>query len=330
MLLKDYFKSLGANYANNRITSFGSNQEFKELANAVICPLTANGQIRITGNDRLDFVHGQTTNIVKTLAINSFSENLLLNHKGHAIADLKVFKREDDLYIVSEGSAEYTLARFKKHIIFDQVVLQDLSEKLMSFTVQGANAKKLLEEAFNIEMPEANKFIQFEYENAKILINPANRTKFGGYDINLCISEGAMVFEKLTSLGIASVGEDALEISRVEAMIPMAIYDAGAGVLPQEAGLEPKLSYNKGCYLGQEIIARIHARGKVRRSLRLLKLDGFPEVTRADIILKAKKVGILGTVIKHPEQGLLALAVLRTDLKEIEFEITGVGARLLQ
>lgn len=329
MPLKDYFKTFGAKFDNNRITSFAETaKEFQELTNAVVCPLLANGQIRITGDDQLDFVHGQTTNIVKGLDINSFSENLLLNHKGHALTDLKVFKREDDLYIVSEGSAEYILERFKKHIIFDQVVLQDLSEKLMSFTVQGDNSKKLLEAAFETKMPEANKYIQFKYKTAKILINSAKRTKNTGYDINLCISEGPMIFEKLIAMGIKPVGEDVLHISRVEAKIPMAIYDAGAGVLPQEAGLEPKLSYNKGCYLGQEIIARIHARSNLRRSLELLKLDAIPKTKRPDISLNNKKIGTLGTVVNHPKKGILALAVLKNNLEAKTFEVEGLGAYL--
>ncbi len=329
MPLKDYFKSLGAKFNNNRITGFlEKDSEYKELANAVVCSLMANGQIQIKGDDRLDFVHGQTTNIVKNLELNSFSENLLLNHKGHALADIKVFKRETDLYIVSEGSAEYTLARFKKHIIFDAVVLNDLSKKLVTFTVQGDNSKKLLEAAFETRMPKTNKFIELEYNNAKILINPAQRTKNGGFDINLCISDGIEIFEKLISMGIKAASEDVLDISRVEAKIPMAIYDAGTGVLPQEAGLEPKLSYNKGCYLGQEIIARIHARGSVRRSLQLLNLDAIPDIKRPDIILNNKKIGILGTVVKHPKLGIIALAVLRNDLQKSEFEVAGIKAVL--
>ncbi len=328
MELSEYFSSLGAVFEEARVLRFtDSAKEFEYLEDAVLCPL-ANGQIRITGDDRLDFVHGQVTNQVKNLALNSFSENLLLNHKGHALVDLRVFRRTDDLYLTIEDSSEFCLVRFKKHIIFDKVVLEDLSNKLMTFTVQGKNAKKHLEAALASPMPKAGEFIELNFENAKILVNPAQRTVYGGYDINLCISDAIRVFKKLLAAGIKPSGEEALEFSRVEAKIPIAIKDAGPGVLPQEAGLEPKLSYNKGCYLGQEIIARIHARSSLPRSLKRLRLEAMPAKKRADILLAAKKIGVLGTVVKHPKLGLIALAVIKDNIETTEFDIGGVKASL--
>ena len=330
MELKDYLISLGAKFDHARVSSFTDvADEFNALEDAVICPLLTNGQIRITGDDRLDFVHGQVTNQVKNLKVNGFSENLFLNHKGHALVDLKVFRRADDLYLTIEDSTEFTLNRFKKHIIFDKVELQDLSSKLTTITLQGKNAKKYLEELFQTDVPAAGQFIELEFAAAKILINPAKRTLYGGYDINLCISDAIPVLKKLLSAGLKLAGEDALEISRVEAKIPKAIKDAGVGILPQEAGLEPMLSYHKGCYLGQEIMARIQARSSLRRSLQILSLESLPEQARAEIRLNDEKVGVLGSVVNHPMLGIIALAVLKNNSEASEFDVGGVKAGLM-
>jgi len=254
---------------------------------------------------------------------------LLLNHKGHALVDLKVFRRADDLYLTIEDSAEFTLNRFKKHIIFDKVELQDLSSKLTTIILQGKNAKKHLEEICQTDMPAAGEFIELKFAAAKILINPARRTLYGGYDINLCISDAIQVLKKLLSAGLKLAGEDALEISRVEAKIPKAIKDAGVGILPQEAGLEPMLSYHKGCYLGQEIMARIQARSSLRRSLQILSLESLPEQARAEIRLNDEKVGVLGSVVNHPMLGIIALAVLKNNSEASEFDVGGVKAGLM-
>ncbi|MEX2542528.1 MAG: hypothetical protein WD314_11995, partial [Trueperaceae bacterium] len=135
----------------------------------------------------------------------------------------------------------------------------------------------------------------------------------------------------LTAAGAVAGGMAALRLGRVCAGLASAAGEAGEGVLPQEAGLEPLVSYRKGCYLGQEIMARIEARGKLRRELGALRLEREPEPGEREVRRDGRLVGRLGTVARHPESGVLALAVLRSDLDlDSPVEAAGVPARRIR
>jgi tRNA-modifying protein YgfZ len=314
-MLKDFLVARGARFnQQGRLESFGpSKNEFEKLEGAVVVPLLVHTALRVTGADRLDFVHGQLSNEVKRLQLGTLSENLLLNHKGHALAQMRVFRRDDDLFLAVEGNAGELVEReLRAHIIFDQVALQNLSGTITSFTVQGKEAAKVLE-SFGA-LPTANAFIQVPFANAKILIHAAKRTVPGGFDVHVLSKDAESLLTKLLESGATLAGETALEMSRVEAGIPYAETEAGEGVLPQEAGLEHCVSYTKGCYLGQEIMARIEARGNLRRSLKKVRLETLPSAENHEIHSSDKVVGRLGKVVEHPHLGVIGLAVMRNDL----------------
>lgn len=330
-MLKDFLESRGANFnQQGRLESFASPTiEFERLeqAVAVVVPLLEHTALRVTGADRLDFVHGQLSNEVKRLQVETFTENLLLNHKGHALAQMRVFRREDDLFLAVEGNAGELVEReLKAHIIFDQVELQNLSATIASFTVQGKEATRVLE---SLGLPRGNSFIQVPFASAKILIHAAQRTVSGGFDVHVLSKDAESLLKCLLESGATLAGEKALEMSRVEAGIPYAETEAGEGVLPQEAGLESCVSYTKGCYLGQEIMARIEARGNLRRSLKKVRLEALPVSENRDIHLADKVVGRLGKVVEHPTLGVIALAVLRNDLPpDATLKVGDVGLSL--
>lgn len=300
-------------------------EEFEALETALVVPLFGHTALRVTGADRLDFVHGQLSNEVKRLQVNTFSQNLLLNHRGHALAQMNVFRRDDDLFLaVENNSGELVERELKAHIIFDQVELQNLSETITSFTVQGKEAARVLER-FGA-LPSGNVFIQVPFASAKILIHASKRTVPGGFDVHVLSKDAESLLTMLLESGATLGGEMALDMSRVEAGIPYAETEAGEGVLPQEAGLEPLVSYTKGCYLGQEIMARIEARGNLHRSLKDLKLSAIPETLDRDIRLADRAIGRLGTVVVHPELGVISLAVLRDVAADAELSVGGAKA----
>jgi tRNA-modifying protein YgfZ len=314
-MLNDFLTSRGATFdKRGRLEFFtSSGNEFAALESAIVVPLLGHTALRVTGTDRLDFVHGQLSNEVKKLQPNTFSENLLLNHRGHALAQMRVFRRDEDLFLAVEGNAGELVEReFKAHIIFDQVELQNLSSTITSLTVQGKETTKVLESLAT--SPTGNTFIQVPFASAKILIHPAKRTVPGGFDLHVLTKDAETLLQHLLESGATLAGETALEMSRVEAEIPYAETEAGEGVLPQEAGLEHCISYTKGCYLGQEIMARIEARGNLRRSLKKVRLETLPTVEDRDIRSSNKVVGRLGKVVEHPTLGVIGLAVLRNDL----------------
>lgn len=285
--------------------------------------------IRVTGADRLDFVHGQVSNEVRGLTVGGTSENLLLNHKGHALAHLRVVRREDDLYLSVEGNAGALVReQLERHVIFDAVEIEDLSDRIETLTLQGAEpAVQRALAALGSDVPVPGHTTSVAFQGATLLIAPAQRSGAGGVDIHVLSRQVAAVHASLTEAGAFAAEPRVLPLLRVVAGIARAASEAGEGVLPQEAGLEPLVSYRKGCYLGQEIMARIEGRGAVRKQLTGVELDELP--THREIVAEERVVGRLGTVAEHPDGGWLALAVARKDLDpDGTISYGGVSGRL--
>ena len=315
----DFLGQHGASIQGGLVRHFGApEQEFVAIrTQAALVPLLSFTPLRFTGADRLDFLHGQVTNEVKRLEVGRTNQALMLNIKGHALAQMRIYRRQDDLFVAVEGAkGPQVQAQLQAHIIFDQVEIQNLEDQIVTFTLQGPKVAPILQAVFTEDLPADGAFDEAPFASAKVLVAPAARSEHGGYDLHVLLRDAGELVKVLLEHGAVLAGEDALDVARVDAAIPAAHAEAGEGVLPQEAGLEGAISYRKGCYLGQEIMARIEARGNVRRTLRRLKLSGMPEQGTRDIMSKDKVVGRLGRVVAHPEHGVVALGVLRSDLAE--------------
>ncbi len=257
------------------------------------------GFLEVTGDDRADFVNAQVTGDVRRMPEGSTLRTLLLNHRGHALAQMTVAKLPDRLVVaVEEGQEEYILTEFRDRVIFDQVEIMEVPD-----------GRWTLIHMADQELPD----------NA-MATAAADRIGSPGTD-GLYAGAGPELGDPL--------GPEEILARRVAALVPAAVADAGEGVLPQEAGLEPLISYRKGCYLGQEIMARIEARGNLRRQLTRLRLSGPPEADDRDIFLDGRRVGRLGSV-SGAEGDWTALAVLRSDLApDASLSVAGVSARVL-
>ncbi len=309
------FEETGARFENGRIRSFGSpSEEFAQLKRAGIVPLLGTVPFRLTGSDRLEFLHGQVSNEVKRLQTGESRPALMLNVRGHALALMHVYRRQDDLFIAVEGGAGALVeAQLRAHIIFDQVEIQNLTDTLTTLSVQGSEARAVLQNIFEGSPAGENTFAEYPFASAKVLVSPVARSRAGGFDLHVLTRDTSELVDALKTAGAELAGEEALEVHRLEAGVADAEHEGGEGVLPQEVGLEYALSYRKGCYLGQEIMARIEARGNLRRRLVGLKLSDLPEVR--DITREGKTVGRLGGVAEHPILGIIALASVRTELE---------------
>ncbi len=313
----DLWLDRGAQLKEGRVRNFGDPAaEFGSLETVGLVPLLGTGALRLTGNDRLEFLHGQVSNEVKRLQPGEGRAALRLNIRGHALALLRLYRRDDDLFVAPEGgSAEGLEAGLRAHIIFDQVEIENLEGSLTALTLQGEKAAQALQKVFNAELPAPDTFIQVPFASAKVLVSPVARSRAGGFDLHVLTRDTEALVGALQDARAGLAGEDALEAHRIAAGIAEAEFEGGEGVLPQEAGLTYALSYRKGCYLGQEIMARIEARGKVRRRLVGLKLTAFPDPGVRDLTKDGKTVGRLGSVAVHPQLGVIALGSVRTEIE---------------
>lgn len=274
----------------------------------------SSGFIEVSGDDRIDFVHGLVSNDIRGLAEGAGTGALLLNHRGHALAQMTVVRLADRLVLaVEDGRADWVYGELDAHIIFDQVTLKRADEAWTQLTVQGAGAAATAEAA-GMQAGVAG-------------IVDARRSGAGGVDL-FSHGEPEPLEAALTAGGSRSANPAELDSARVAGLVAAAARDAGEGVLPQESGLEHLVSYRKGCYLGQEIMARIEARGTMRRGLRRLKLAAEPQGER-DIRAEGRLVGKLGTAVPADGGSWAALAVLRLDLPtDAVLEVAGTTASL--
>ena len=282
---------------------------------ASLVPLPRVGGLRLVGDDRIDFLHGQLSHDVRGLPVGGSRRMLILDVKGHAHAELAVQRRGGDVHLaVEDGAADEVAARLRRHVVFDQVEVQDLGGTLATLTVQGPEARATLER-LGWPWPEPGEAASVAFDDAELLLVPAPRSEPGGVDVHLLARQRAAIEAALLEAGARPGDEAALEASRVAAGLPRAGREAGPGVLPQEAGLDGRVSTRKGCYLGQEIMARLEARGTPKRALARLTLTGPPAAPEDRAVTSAgRTVGRLGTVARHPDLGVIALAVLRRDV----------------
>jgi tRNA-modifying protein YgfZ len=269
------------------------------------------GAVRVTGSDRIPFVHGQSTNDVRGLPIPGAQRALILNAKGQIEFDIRVFKRTDDLYLqTAPGMGSAVLERLKRYVVFDDVQLEDITDQIRVVHLTGdAMLEVAARIGFNLEGPNVQ---QLHTEiDATLLTTKIDRGLGIGLDIHVLANKADELQQWLEIMGLTPL--ENLEQARILAGIPDAHTDHFLGMLPQETGLEFAISYKKGCYIGQEIMARLEARGHTNRQLARIyageKLEAGTELKLEDRV-----VGSVGASVQH-EGKWVALAVIR---KEVE------------
>ena len=274
--------------------------------------------VRVTGSDRVPFVHGQVSNDVRGLVTPGMCRSAILNAKGQLEYDVRIYRREDDLYIHAHvGLGAALLERLRRYVVFDDVQLSDISDKIGVYHVSGDIASRLgFEEGVQL-LPS---------DFGTLLIASVNRGLEASADIHV-LRDRAPAFEAFLSARATLLSPNDLELSRLRAGISDAHLDGFLERLPQECGLEGAVSYRKGCYIGQEIMARLEARGNTRYALQGGALSALSPVGSA-VTQSGKNVGQLGANLQDGDE-VIGVAVLRRDLEaSAALEVDGVRLRI--
>ncbi len=298
-----------------------------------LVPLVRRGALRVTGDDRIDFLQGQVSHDVRALGAGGVREALLLDHRGRPQADVVIVRRERDVYVaVDDGRGAVVRAALDAHVIFDQVVIEPLAERVVSFVVSGPDALAALRDALAVDrLPSApEEARQVAWHGADVMLHARPRGLTAAVDVHVLSEHLEPLWSTLSAAGAVPIGERALATARVAAGIAAAAAE-GVDALPQEAGLEARVSYRKGCYLGQEIMARVEARGNLRRSLATLTLEAAPRLDDVGLVGDdGRKAGRLGTVAPWPDAHWTALAVVRNEFEVgATLRTQGVAASLV-
>ncbi len=287
------------------------------------------GRLCLTGADRSRFLHGQVTNDINALRPGFGCYAAVTNAKGRMETDLNVYCLEEELLLDFEpGLADNVTQRFEKFIVADDVQVVNVAALYGLFTVQGPKAEAVVRalELFD-SIPtvpfHSVKRVDTAFGELYLAHQPRLGTK--GFDLFVPAESLGLLAEKLVGCVRANGGEpvgwEAFEIARIEAGIPRFGVDMDSSNFPQECGLEARaMSYSKGCYVGQEVLNRIHTMGRVNRMLRglLLAGAGADSAAKGDKLFKGdKEVGLLTSVTRSPRlQATIALGYLRKEAQQ--------------
>ncbi len=314
--------------------SFGDpRREYFELrSGAGIYDLGWRAKIVATGGDRVRWMNGMITNNIRDLAVGRGNYNFLLNPQGRILADLYVYNRGEYLLIdTARWQAPRILEVMNKFIIMDDVELTDVTDKLTSLAIQGPRAREVLRDAgFSFADVDPMEVQDITWNDAGLsitrMVSDISRT----YEMWLSPATASPVWDALTQAGAKPVGTEALEMFRLAAGIPQYGPDISERYLPQETDQDQALNFNKGCYVGQEIVERIHARAILHRKLTGFAVDGPPPARGSKIQQDGKEVGEVTSAIAVPSKErdrTVALGYLRTDALNHGAELHVNGAR---
>ena len=269
------------------------------------------GKLAVTGGESKAFLQGQVTNDVEGLEPGRGCYAAFLTHKGKMLGDLRILDAGDEVLLDCERPALQGLFNLLRRATLGR------DAELHKRTLQRALYSLIGPQARAVAGAGAAGLGSTEHDHAEAQIGGAAvrliATDTGGVDV-LCLAEDAEgVAAALQEAGAVPVSEEAVEVVRVERGRPRYGAELDDSVIPQEAGLnERAVSFTKGCYVGQETVARLHYRGKPNRHLRGLRLSAVaPE--GAELRLGEKVVGRLATAVESPAQGPIALALVRRE-----------------
>ena len=291
------------------------------LHGAAIFTLPGRTQIEITGTDRASFLHNFCTNHIKGLAVGQGCEAFLVNIKGRILFSVLVYAGPDSLWIETEaGQSAALLAHLDRYIITEDVQLVDRTQELSQLDLCGERAEALIAQTLSVDWNSIPKPGQTVVNGVMV-----RRHSFGptpGVSLVGAASEIAALHEQLVAAGAVAGSTELWEALRIEAGTPRSGVDLTEDHLAQEANrTKLAINFNKGCYLGQEPIARIDALGHVNRLLCGVITDEPAQLPAGtEVFAKLDATAPSGTLTSTsvwPESGrAIGLGTIRRELAQ--------------
>jgi folate-binding protein YgfZ len=277
-------------------------------ADTLLIDRSERGKLALTGDEAKEFLQGQVTNDVERLTDGTGCYAAFLTHKGKMLGDLRILDAGDELLLDCERVALQDLFTMIRRFKLGRAVelhKRTIERGLLSLI--GPDARRI---AGAGELPEQ----EHSHRAGELAGAPVRLIATDlGVDVLCDAADTERVSAALAAAGAVPAAEELAEVRRVESGRPRYGVDLDDTVIPQEAGLNARaVSFEKGCYVGQETVARLHFRGKPNRHLRGLRLSG-PAERGAPLRLGEREVGRLGSVVESPHYGQIALALVRRE-----------------
>jgi folate-binding protein YgfZ len=271
--------------------------------------------ISLTGRDRVRWLNGMVSNNIRDLAAGHGVYAFVLTPQGHIQADLYAFNRGESLLIETERAQSAVILQiFRKYIIMDKVEIEDLGEKTTVFSVAGPKSGDVLA-SFGLSKDLGTlQFADVNWNATALTLVRGDNPSFANYELWVPAEQAESVWNALLQAGGVDVHEQTLETFRILCGVPKVGQDIREKTLPHETGQERALNFNKGCYIGQEIVERIRSRGAVHKTFVGFEVEGLVPSAGTKIQSEGRDVGEITTVAAEPlKQKRLALGYLRRE-----------------
>jgi glycine cleavage system T protein len=276
------------------------------------------GLLQFTGPDRLSFLQGMLSNDLRDLEPGEGQYATVLNQQGKVLGDVRVLRSDNSFYLdlwdfIKDRIAEH----LNRYLVADEVEIADRSEAYGTLSLQGPQSEALLRTLLDpAKLPKGNmEHVIVEVEGAQICLIRDSHTGEVGFDLIIPKPALQNIARLLMSRVATWIGEEAQNILRVEAGIFRYGIDFTEDNLLLEVGLDHAVSFNKGCYLGQEVVERIRSRGHVNRKLVGLLVDDHREAKPGErLAVSDREVGTITSSVFSPTlQRPIAFAYIHRD-----------------
>jgi tRNA-modifying protein YgfZ len=271
--------------------------------------VSTRGRLLARGRDRARLLHNITSNDVKKLAPGAGCYAYLLNPQGRIQADLNLLALPDRFLIDTEPELGVkVLQHIRRYIVADQVELEDITASTAVIALEGPGAAAVLA-SLDAPVPGSD-YAHLDWGDSTVAA--LSLTGQPGFRIFLPAAESAGLIRRLEAAGARAATPGDARLVRIENGKPRYGDDIRDSSLPQETGQVHAVSFNKGCYIGQEIVERIRARGHVNRTLERLELDAAePPAPGAKLDLDGREAEITSAIYSPDLGKVVALAYVR-------------------
>lgn len=314
--LSDIQVAAGANIIDGVAVSFGNELDALLAARegVALCDRSHWGRILVSDDDRLRFLHNQSTNDFQSLKPGTGCDTVFVSSTARTIDLVTAYILEDAvLLLVSPNRREYLLQWMDKYIFFaDKVKLKDITNDTAAFSLIGPESEQIVKNlgAEEIINQACGNHQLFKLEDIEFRVAVGSGLAIPGYTLIVAAEYAAKLWKKLVELGAVPLGEQGWQQLRITQGRPIPDQELTDDYNPLEAGLWQTISFSKGCYIGQETIARLNTYKGVKQQLWGIRLAAPVEVGSV-INLEDEKVGKI-TSFTETENGYFGLGYVRT------------------
>jgi tRNA-modifying protein YgfZ len=296
--------------------SFGNDAAAIQAARhkVALADLSHWGRLKISGEERLRYLHNQSTNDFQQLKPGEGCDTVFVTSTARTIDLATAYVTEDDVLLLVSPNRRQQLLEWLDRYIFpmDRVELKDVSSEYATFNLIGPGSDSILQKLSD-EMPIEQAYASHQelvLDGINVRVAVGNGLALPGYTLIVPAAKAAKLWQVLTEVGAIPMGTRVWEQLRIEQGRPACDRELTEDYNPLEAGLWQTISFNKGCYIGQETIARLNTYKGVKQQLWGIRLNA-PVEPEAVVMVGEEKVGKL-TSFTQTEQGPFGLAYIRT------------------